>query len=174
MIEVKVYFKSSWYEIDWCTGSGVKIGELAERTGLNASAIRYYETLGLLPAPHRTGGQRRYSNEALHRVLLICFASTMGFTLGEIKVFLAGLRETTPVGPRWKELAQRKIEEAEQTIDRSLRLKALFQHLLRCRCATLKICVERLSLSPNLEQIADTSKSVKHRRNSARPERRAH
>jgi MerR family transcriptional regulator, redox-sensitive transcriptional activator SoxR len=152
----------------------VKIGELAARTGLNASAIRYYEALGLLPAPHRTGGQRRYSDEALHRVLLICFASTMGFTLGEIKVFLAGLPETTPVGPRWKELAQRKIKEADQTIDRSLRLKALFQHLLRCRCATLKICVERLSLSPNLKEIADTSKSLKRGRNSLRSDRRAH
>jgi len=65
----------------------MKIGQLAGRSGLNPSAIRYYERLGLLPAPHRTGGQRRYPIEALDRVLLIRFASDMGFTLSEIKYF---------------------------------------------------------------------------------------
>jgi MerR family redox-sensitive transcriptional activator SoxR len=72
----------------------MKIGELAGRSGLNASAIRYYETRGLLSAPHRAGGQRRYSADALDRALLIRVASEMGFTLSEIKVFLNGLRET--------------------------------------------------------------------------------
>jgi MerR family redox-sensitive transcriptional activator SoxR len=131
----------------------MKIGELASRTGLNASAIRYYETLGLLATPHRVGGQRRYPEAALDRVLLIAFASTMGFTLAEIRIFLSGLRDNVPVGPRWKKLAKRKITEAEQAIDRSMRLKSLFEHLLRCRCASLKTCVERLSLSDNLKRI---------------------
>ena len=64
----------------------MKIGELACRAGLNPSAVRYYERSGLLAAPYRTSGQRRYPDEALYRVLLICFARDMGFTLGEIKV----------------------------------------------------------------------------------------
>jgi MerR family redox-sensitive transcriptional activator SoxR len=46
----------------------MKIGELARRAGLNASAIRYYERLGLLTAPYRSGGQRRYPDETLNRV----------------------------------------------------------------------------------------------------------
>ncbi len=132
----------------------MKIGDLAGCTGLNSSAIRYYEKMGLLAAPHRVSGQRRYPNDAVHRVLLICFASDMGFTLEEIRVFLSGLRNDAPVGPRWRELAHRKIEEVERTVKRSLLLKSLFQHLLQCRCASLQICVERLSLSQNLKRIS--------------------
>jgi MerR family redox-sensitive transcriptional activator SoxR len=132
----------------------MKIGELAARAGLNASALRYYEKMGLLAPPHRTGGQRRYPSEALDRVLLIRFAGEMGFTLDEIKLFLDGLRDNAPVGPRWRKLARRKIGEINCSIQRSLRLKLLLQHLLQCRCATLQICVRRLSLSPSLRQIA--------------------
>jgi MerR family transcriptional regulator, redox-sensitive transcriptional activator SoxR len=124
----------------------MKIGELSGRTGVNTSAVRYYESVGLLPAPHRSGGQRRYPDDAVHRVLLIRFARNMGFTLGEIKLFLSGLRENAPVGPRWKKLAHRKIKEVDETIARSLELKSLLQHLLRCHCASLQACVERLSL----------------------------
>jgi MerR family redox-sensitive transcriptional activator SoxR len=132
----------------------MKIGELASRTCLNASAIRYYERVGLLAPPHRTGGQRRYPADAIHRVLLIRFAGDMGFTLAEIKVFLDGLRNDSPVGPRWRKLAVRKIKEAERSIERSRRLKSLFEHLLRCRCTSLEVCVERLSLSENLKKIS--------------------
>jgi MerR family redox-sensitive transcriptional activator SoxR len=149
----------------------MKIGELASRTGLNASAIRYYEQVGLLAAPDRIGGQRRYPDEAVYRVLLLCFASDMGFTLGEIKLFLSGLRENAPVGRRWKMLAQHKIEEVERTIERSLRLKSLLEHLLRCRCASLRVCVERLSLSENLKRIrtAESRKSSSRFLSSGRP-----
>ena len=86
MLELKVSFKSSIYIQGLEGSSEMKIGELAGRSGLNASAIRYYERRGLLPAPHRAGGQRRYPADALHRVVLIRFASEMGFTLSEIKV----------------------------------------------------------------------------------------
>lgn len=138
----------------------MKIGELAGRSGLSASSIRYYETRGLLPAPHRAGGQRRYSADALDRVLLIRFASEMGFTLSEIKVFLNGLRDDAPVGPRWKQLARRKIQEVKGSIQRAQRLKSLLEHLLQCRCASLQICVKRLSLSPNLRRIGRGTKPL--------------
>jgi len=138
----------------------MKIGELAGRSGLNASAIRYYETRGLLPAPHRTGGQRRYPANALDRVLLIHFASEMGFMLSEIKVFLNGLRDDAPVGPRWKKLAHRKIQEVERGIQRARRLKSLLEHLLHCRCISLEVCVKRLSLSPNLRLIGRGTKPL--------------
>ncbi len=128
----------------------MKIGQLARRANLNPSAIRYYEKRGLLAPPHRTGGQRHYPSDALDRVLLIRFASDMGFTLAEIKLFLSGLRDNSPVGPRWKKLAHHKLTEVEASIQRFLRLKALLKHLLHCRCASLQLCVQRLSLSPNL------------------------
>ncbi len=128
----------------------MKIGQLAASAGLNASAIRYYEKLGLLVPPQRLGGQRRYPSDALSRVLLIRFATDMGFSLGEIKLFLSGLRDNAPVGPRWKKLAARKLSEVERNIARSLKLKALLQSLLRCRCASLQQCVRALGLSENL------------------------
>jgi MerR family redox-sensitive transcriptional activator SoxR len=138
----------------------MKIGELARRAGLNPSAVRYYERRGLLAAPYRTSGQRRYPDEALDRVLLICFAKDMGFTLGEIKVFLNGLRETAPVGQRWRKLARRKIQEVDQSIRRSRRLKSLLEHLLHCRCISLEVCMKCLSLSPKLRLIGRGAKSL--------------
>jgi MerR family redox-sensitive transcriptional activator SoxR len=128
----------------------MKIGELARRTKLNPSAIRYYEKMGLLVAPQRLGGQRRYPTDSLDRVLLIRFATDMGFTLAEIKLFLSGLRDNTPVGPRWKKLANRKLLEVDQNIARSLKLKSFLQNLLHCRCACLQQCVRALGLSENL------------------------
>ena len=138
----------------------MKIGQLAHRAGLRASAIRYYERLGLLAPPHRVGGQRRYSLDALDRVLLIRFAGEMGFSLAEIKLFLSGLRENAPVGPRWKKLATRKISEVEDSIARSLRLKTLLQNLLHCRCASLKQCVAALGLSENLRLVSGRASCV--------------
>jgi MerR family transcriptional regulator, redox-sensitive transcriptional activator SoxR len=136
----------------------MKIGQLAARASVNASAIRYYEKMGLLAAPHRVGGQRRYPGDALDRVLLIRFAGEMGFSLGEIKLFLRGLRENAPVGPRWGKLAHRKIKEVEENIQRSLLLKSLLENLLHCRCASLQMCVQRLSLSPRLRLVAQRKK----------------
>jgi DNA-binding transcriptional MerR regulator len=160
MPELKVSFKSTIYVQGLAGERGMKIGELAGRSGLNASAIRYYERRGLLPVPHRSGGQRRYPADALDRVLLIRFASEMGFTLNEIKVFLNGLRDDAPVGPRWKQLAHRKIQEVEGSIQRSRRLKSLLEHLLHCRCSSLQVCVKRLSLSPNLRLIGRGAKPL--------------
>jgi MerR family transcriptional regulator, redox-sensitive transcriptional activator SoxR len=139
-------------------GVTVKIGELASRTGVNASAIRYYEKLSLVPAPYRASGQRCYTDEAIYRVLLIRFAREMDFSLEEIKIFLSGLTDKAPVGKRWKRLAQSKIREVDETVTRARRLKSLLEHLLHCRCASLRECVDRLSLSPKLRLVRSTAK----------------
>jgi DNA-binding transcriptional MerR regulator len=78
----------------------------------------------------------------------------MDFTLSEIRVFLNGLQDNTRVGPRWKRLANRKIQEVEESIRRARRLKSLLEHLLQCRCVSLRVCVQRLSFNPNLLLIA--------------------
>jgi len=83
----------------------MKIGDLAHRSGLNASAIRYYESVGLLKPAERVAGQRHYSSEAVDRVLLIRFASDMGFTLKEIKLFMDGCETTVQLahdGKNWQ------------------------------------------------------------------------
>jgi MerR family redox-sensitive transcriptional activator SoxR len=131
----------------------MKIGQLAACANLKPSAIRYYETMGILEPPHRVSGQRRYPADALDRVLLIRFAGEMGFTLAEIKIFLAGLRDSSPVGPRWKKLAHAKIKQVDDSIKRSRQLRSLLEHLLRCRCPSLNVCVQRLSLSSTMKSL---------------------
>jgi MerR family redox-sensitive transcriptional activator SoxR len=140
----------------------MKIGELARRADLNASAIRYYEKTGLLPAPPRSGGQRRYASEALDRVLLIRFAGEMGFTLGEIKLFLGGLKENAPVGLRWQKLATRKVWELKQLVARAQRLEKLLSNLSHCHCASLRECVRRLDLSENRRFLSDQRAKKEH------------
>ena len=135
----------------------MKIGELAKRANVNPSAIRYYEKIGLLPSPARTSGQRRYSTESLDRVLLIRFAGEMGFSLPEVKTFLNGIRETAPVGPRWRKLAERKIIEMRQVIVRAQRLEKLMRGLSHCHCSSLHECVRRLAISENLSFVAQNS-----------------
>lgn len=135
----------------------MKIGELARNAGLRASAIRYYEKLGIVAAPDRKGNQRRYAGDALNRLLLIRFATDMGFTLAEIKIFLSGLRSNVPVGPRWRKLARRKIKQVDASIKRSRQLKSLLEHLLKCRCPSLPVCVQRLSLSPTMQKLQGSS-----------------
>jgi MerR family transcriptional regulator, redox-sensitive transcriptional activator SoxR len=148
-------------------GAVVKIGELAGRTGVNPSAIRFYESLGLLREPHRMGGQRRYADDAVYRVMLIRFAGEMGFALPEVAIFLNGLRDDVPVGARWHKLARRKLAEVERGIERSLKLKSLLEHLLRCRCGNLQECVERLDLSPRRKAISAGAKAKGARRAKA-------
>lgn len=131
----------------------MRIGELAERAGVKPSAIRYYESLGLLPAPDRKAGQRHYQAEAVDRLLLIRFAGDMDFTLGEIKLFLHGIKERAPVGPRWRKFAGRKLQEVDRDVRRLQRLKSLLNHLLDCQCATLQVCVRRLALSSEVQAV---------------------
>lgn len=68
----------------------VRIGELAERAGVETSAIRYYERIGLMPAPDRSdSGYRNYGEEATARLAFIRAAQSVGLTLGEIREILA-------------------------------------------------------------------------------------
>jgi MerR family redox-sensitive transcriptional activator SoxR len=134
----------------------MKIGELAAQSGLAPSAIRYYEKLGLLPPAERLGGQRRYASEALDRVLLIRFAGEMDFTLAEIKLFLNGFREGTPVSARWRKLTTRKIAELQQRLAFTRRLLNLLERLQHCHCVQLHQCVTGLSLSPRLLAIRNS------------------
>jgi len=70
----------------------LSIGEVARQAGIRASAIRYYEQAGLLPAPRRRGGQRRYEPDVVDRLALIAFAQQAGFTISEIRTLFRGVR----------------------------------------------------------------------------------
>ena len=69
--------------------SGIKIGQLAERTGVHLETIRYYQRIGLMPTPHRGHGTvRRYGEEAVGRLRFIKRAQGLGFSLDEVKLLL--------------------------------------------------------------------------------------
>ena len=77
----------------------------------------------------------------------------MGFSLDDIRIFLSGIRETAPVGPRWKKLAARKILDLRELVARARRLEKLMRGLSHCHCSSLNECVRRLDLSPNRRAI---------------------
>ena len=105
------------------------IGELARRTGVAASALRYYEELGLLPAPARISGQRRYPKSAARLVAAILLYSDAGFTLAEQQALLA-TGASTP-GDR-RQLMQRKLAELDERIARAQAVREAIGHGLRC------------------------------------------
>ena len=138
----------------------MKIGELAARAGLAPSAIRYYEKVGLLAPAERINGQRRYSSDALDRVLLVRVAGEMDFTLSEIKFFLNGFHKNTPVSARWRKLTARKIAELRQRLASTRRLLNFLERLQHCRCVELHPCVTALRLSPGLRALRDSRRRV--------------
>lgn len=109
------------------------IGEVAKRTGLRASAIRFYEHEGLLPEPARVGGQRRYDTSILDRIAVLERAKSCGFTISEIRLLFneAGSHST-----KWKRLAQKKIAELEAAAQRITAMKDLLERGCNCDTAT--------------------------------------
>ena len=89
------------------------ISEAARQTGLQASAIRYYEQIGLLPAAARVSGQRRYDTSILYRLAIIQRARQLGFTLEEIRQLFFGFRGVTSASQRWRTLNQKKLAELD-------------------------------------------------------------
>ena len=129
-------FKSS----DFCFH--MTIGEVARRAGLQASAIRYYEKIGLLPKTQRVGGQRRYETRVLNYLEIINMAKRAGFRMDEIKHLFHGFGKGTPASRRWQLLAQRKIAEIDDLIVRAKKMKRLLEKADRCKCFDLQDCGE--------------------------------
>ena len=78
------------------------ISEVARRVGLQPSAIRYYEMIGLLPPARRISGQRRYDTTVLYRLAVIQRARQVGFTLDEIRQLFFGFRSAARASKRWQ------------------------------------------------------------------------
>lgn len=116
------------------------ITAVARRAGLRTSAIRYYEGAGLLPAPARVGGRRRYGSDVLPRLALIAAAQQMGFTIAEIGTLMHGFDAGTPTSERWHILATKKLIEVEALIARAEGMKYLLNEALHCGCLTLDAC----------------------------------
>lgn len=116
------------------------IGELGRRAGVAPSAIRYYESVGLLPRAPRRSGQRRYDAAALPRLALVRLAQEAGFSIAEIRTLLHGFSSSTPPSRRWQQLATRKREELRARIARARAMERVLVRLLACECPTLDDC----------------------------------
>jgi MerR family transcriptional regulator, redox-sensitive transcriptional activator SoxR len=117
------------------------IGEIADRAGIAASAIRYYEQIGLLPSARRVSGKRRYDLSILQKLRMIRLAKQTGLTIEEIQVLLHDFPENTPPSIRWAALAQGKIAELDEKMLQIQQMKSMLEKALECECPTLEDCV---------------------------------
>jgi MerR family transcriptional regulator, redox-sensitive transcriptional activator SoxR len=118
----------------------LSIGEVAARSGMAASAIRYYEGEGLLARPARRSGRRVYDESVLDRLGLIDLAKRAGFTVAEIKRLVAGFSPGRPPGERWRALTRAKLGELDERIAEAERMKGVLRVIGRCRCPSLAAC----------------------------------
>lgn len=118
------------------------IGEVARRAGIRTSALRYYESVGLLPEPRRVyGGHRRYDASIFALLAILRMAQQADFTIAEIHQLVAGFSPETPAFERWQLLVQKKLQEVEATIAHAQQTKRLLQMLSQCNCQHLEECV---------------------------------
>lgn len=122
----------------------MSIGQLADRSGVAVSAIRYYERIGLLPIPNRVAGRRRYPTDTLQSLALIRLGQKVGFTLAELR----DLRMSAghgPGHPHWAGLLGRKLEATAAEIERLQLARALVAGALACGCSDITTCAQRVT-----------------------------
>jgi len=119
----------------------LNIGQLARTVGINTSAIRYYESVGLLPKPPRQNGWRKYESAEMDRLKVIHTAREVGFSIEEIRTLLHGFPKTAEPSSRWQKLAKRKLPELDAIIERATALKFLIEAGLDCDCEDIALCI---------------------------------
>lgn len=120
--------------------SEMLIGEVAQKTGIATSAIRYYEEIGLLPNPTRINGRRRYDSDVIQHLTIIRAAQNASWSLAEIKELFLGFPDHASLSERWKAQAPRKIIELESIIGQTQKTKQLLESTLDCTCTNLEGC----------------------------------
>ncbi|MGH3679296.1 MAG: redox-sensitive transcriptional activator SoxR [Natronosporangium sp.] len=117
------------------------IGELSARSGVAASALRYYERLGLIQARRTTGNQRRYEQAQLRRVAFIRIAAQVGLSLDEIRAALHSLPEgRTPTRADWHRLSRGWRARLDRQIELLERLRDELTGCIGCGCLSLRTC----------------------------------
>jgi MerR family redox-sensitive transcriptional activator SoxR len=117
------------------------ISETARRSGVAASALRYYEERGLISAEREAGGQRRYPRPVLRRIAFIVFAQRVGLTLDEIAVELAKLPpQGVPTRRDWSRLSWTWSERIDARIAELERLRDGLTECIGCGCLSLDRC----------------------------------
>ncbi|MHA6761883.1 redox-sensitive transcriptional activator SoxR [Streptacidiphilus sp. PAMC 29251] len=117
------------------------IGELAARSGLATSALRYYEELGLIHAERTAGGQRRYPRAELRRVAFVRAAQVVGLSLDEVARALAPLPEGhAPTATEWAPVARTWQHRIDGQIAELQRLRRKLGGCIGCGCLSLRTC----------------------------------
>ena len=111
------------------------IGEVAAAAGVAATTLRYYERIGLVPAPARLGGQRRYDDAVLARLEVIRLCKSAGFALDEIEALFA---DDAPGRPASRALAEAKLAEIDAQMASLAR--AVIEWGMRCTCPSIDAC----------------------------------
>jgi MerR family redox-sensitive transcriptional activator SoxR len=117
------------------------IAEVAARSGVAASALRFYEDQGLVAAERNTSGHRRYARSVLRRVAFIVFAQKVGLSLEEIRAQLAKLpRNHVPDRDDWARLSSSWTKRIDERIAALERMKAGLTECIGCGCLSLDRC----------------------------------
>jgi MerR family transcriptional regulator, redox-sensitive transcriptional activator SoxR len=117
------------------------IGEVSRRSGVAASALRFYEERGLLNSERAGSGHRRYPRPVLRRIAFIVFAQRVGLTLDEIGAELAKLPpDRAPTRRDWSRLSSTWTSRIDQRIAELERLKRGLTDCIGCGCLSLDRC----------------------------------
>lgn len=117
------------------------IGEVADRSGVAPSALRYYETQGLIISTRTTGNQRRYHRSTLRRVAFVRSAQRVGLTLEEVSAALATLPSgRAPSRADWARLSRSWRPRIDAQIERLERLRDRLDSCIGCGCLSLARC----------------------------------
>ncbi|MCC5812687.1 MAG: redox-sensitive transcriptional activator SoxR [Ectothiorhodospiraceae bacterium] len=117
------------------------IGEVAERAGLATSALRFYESRGLIRSNRNASGHRRYARGMLRRVAIIKVAQRIGIPLGEIADALSTLPEgRTPTASDWQRLSDAWRTGLNERIGTLTKLRDQLDGCIGCGCLSLESC----------------------------------
>ncbi|MBX3530404.1 MAG: redox-sensitive transcriptional activator SoxR [Rhizobiaceae bacterium] len=117
------------------------IAEIARRSGVRASALRFYEERGLIHAERSAGGQRRFARSTLRRIAFILFAQKIGLSLEEVAAELAKLPDgRTPTRGDWEQLSAAWTARIDARIAELERLREGLTGCIGCGCLSLTHC----------------------------------
>jgi MerR family transcriptional regulator, redox-sensitive transcriptional activator SoxR len=123
------------------TSELLTVGEVAERSGIAPSALRYYESEGLIEATRTTGNQRRYQRHVLRRLAFIRAARNVGLTLDEVATALATLPAgRTPTKADWTRLSRTWRDRLDEQIAALRKLRDGLDSCIGCGCLSLQRC----------------------------------
>jgi MerR family redox-sensitive transcriptional activator SoxR len=122
-------------------GDALTIGEVAERSGVATSALRFYEDQGLIASQRTDAGHRRYPRTVLRLVAFIVFAQKVGLSLEEIRTQLSKLpRNRAPDRADWGKLSSTWTKRIEERIAELERMKSALGECIGCGCLSLDRC----------------------------------